>query len=135
MERTGISQLDALARRFEAEESVYLSGADIDKPVAEWRSCSADNAACHAIAEVFVEFLAEEGIEAELSDEADQEWFADSPDALGYNDRPVQGVTWHTVAIVYCDDQVFSYDWTAAQYGYKEFPLIQRYQSGEGWQR
>lgn len=134
MEKTGISTLDALAERFERDEQVYLSEADIDKPVSAWRHCDAGNAACHAISEVFVEFLAEEGIEAALSDEVDGEFFADSADALGYHDRPVAGVPWHTVAIVFYEDHVFSYDWSAAQFGYREFPLVQRFAEGR-WQR
>jgi hypothetical protein len=147
-QRTGIAELDALLVSFERNEHVYLSGADIDQPVSAWRDCDSSNAACHAISETFVEHLigseddfdedeqSDNGIRACLSDEAGGDEFADSADALGYQDRPVRGAPWHTVAIVYAAEQVFAVDWSAHQFGYTEFPLVQRYDpAAKAWQR
>ena len=70
-----------------------------------------------------------------LSDEAEDDEFADSADALGYTDWPLSGAPWHTVAIVYSEDEhIFAVDWSARQFGYSEFPLVQRF-DGRLWQR
>lgn len=130
---SGISELDSLFGDFEKEQ-VYLSECDEDRSVSRWRHCTFENAACHAIAEVFVEFLEEYGISAALSDEVDGEEFVGDPDTLGYADRPIRGAPWHTVPLVYLNDDIYAVDWSAHQYGYTTFPVVSKY-SPDGWLR
>ena len=131
--RLGIDFIDQMLVAFENEE-VYLSECDEMQRVSEWRSCTFKNAACHAVSEVFVEFLSEHNIEAALSDEVEGPEFADCPSILGYTDRPVKGSPWHTVALVYCESDIYAVDWSAHQYGYSVFPLVQKW-SPNGWLR
>jgi hypothetical protein len=133
---TGIERIDRQIAEFVSHEQVYLSGADLYKPVAEWRRCDSGNAACHAISEVFVEFLEEQELDACLSDEARGDEFADGPDVLGYDDRPIKGAPWHTIALVYADEQIFAIDFSAHQFGYDTFPFVQRFDpDSKAWQR
>lgn len=83
---------------------------------------------CDRAAASFNSFCEQYGLEATMTP------FLASPDELGYTDRPVKGGGVHFASIVkHAGDQLMV-DWTAAQYGYHEFPLIQRRVNGV-WQR
>ena len=57
------------------------------------------------------------------------------PDAYGYTDRRRDSAyPEHSVTIVELDDEVFFVDWTAAQFGYDEFPMVARW-DGDRWRR
>jgi hypothetical protein len=54
----------------------------------------------------------------------------DSPDDFGYTDRTRQGQNSHVVCFVDIGEETFAIDFTAAQYGYDAFPLVQRLTRG-----
>jgi hypothetical protein len=57
------------------------------------------------------------------------------PEHWGYEDRSVEGNPSHTVVQVsFGPDETYMVDFTAAQYGYSEFPMVQKL-DGESWQR
>lgn len=60
------------------------------------------------------------------------------PEDFGYDDRPIEGCNSHILVMVDIHNERFSVDYTAAQYGYSEFPLIQRLLEVDGedcWRR
>lgn len=57
----------------------------------------------------------------------DPEYLEGTPDALGYTDRPFAGhYAFHAVNLAREGCDYFLIDWTAAQYGYKLFPLVRQ---------
>lgn len=84
---------------------------------------------CCALMRRFVAFCNERGIPAWEDEEYDQEhgtqlW---SPTNWGYGDRPSKGrYDTHSAAMVRGDKGDYMVDWTAAQYGYQEFPMVQK---------
>jgi hypothetical protein len=124
------------------DETVYVSPMEEDRPVREWQRCTADNGYCHGVSEALAEYLEEHGIHAWLSDEPwaspNEEWAefgANSPEELGYDDRELTGAPFHTTTFALIDNFLYSIDYTASQYGYDQFPLIQRWDDAAGWQR
>jgi hypothetical protein len=132
MERTGIPALDALLAE-------YADWA----PVARMRDPERADGSCELVATHLVDKLRERGfdrpgLEAYLSGD---EWEGDemvleriSPDDFGYQDRPLAGNNSHVVCLIDAGDCLYSVDFTASQYGYREFPLVQRLKGGV-WER
>lgn len=117
-ERSGNPKLDALIE-------AYLQGPLHQQMKVEMlRDPQWAAGACNHEAQAFAEFLRSRGVEAEcLSEEG---WLAASPDDFGYTDRTIPGFDQHDVTYVDLDGQTYMVDWTAAQYGYQEFPMVQR---------
>lgn len=79
---------------------------------------------CGSLARDFQRFMQARGIKVEL--------LSDNPENL-YHDVG-ENTGGHAVTLVHFHGQIYSVDWTAAQYQYKEFPMVQRLNDG-GWQR
>lgn len=91
------------------------------------RTRSGSSGLCGDIAWAVVEHLSACGIDARISD-------AEHPDDVGLADRTVDNNYLHEVAIAQLDGVEYLIDYTAAQFGYAEFPLVHR-RSGEALQR
>lgn len=48
-----------------------------------------------------------------------------TPDQWGYSDRIKPGLDEHTATLICSGDHIYMIDFTAAQYGYEDFPMIQ----------
>ena len=120
-ERTGDSELDALIEEFERHI----------EPSELWLACEAEGE-CDDVSQEFVRWLMERGIKAETTTMENEN--PGDYDANGYADVPENVRTWHTVVWVERPTGTFIIDWTAAQYGYQEYPMIQRLDNS-GWQR
>lgn len=60
-----------------------------------------------------------------------------TPDALGYSDRTEPGNPYdesHVATFVQGENGVYMIDWTASQFGYREFPMVQKLDN-KNWQR
>lgn len=77
---------------------------------------------CGVVSQHFIKWLARQGVRRvkEIDDEDDIEA------TLGYDDRPVSDGDSHSVVQVKIGSQTYMVDWTAAQFGYEEFPMVQR---------
>lgn len=164
-ERTGDPELDALINEFIKENPTIMyeswSGSEYDKqqpldameyqpgiPGEEQNSVGM----CGVAAEQFAKWLREHKINAVVGDE---EWtyanifngmdpiqYEHDADIFGYADRTDPGNDWdttHCVTIVEKDGHTYAIDWTASQYGYSEWPMVQRLDRIEDsqafWQR
>jgi len=123
-ERTGIPELDRLLDSFLVEYGALVS------PLRDPRRAYDQ---CGNVSHWLSTFLRVGGCEAGYRPYA--------PQALGYEDAPgVEGLTPfddHVVCFVCAPDEaktIFAVDFTAAQFGYTEFPLVQRLLDGV-WQR
>jgi hypothetical protein len=132
-EQTGHSELDALIAEFAARPAI-----------APLRRSAEAMGSCEWASEAFVDLARGRGFdragrEAYLSGD---EWDGAvmvleriSPEDFGYYDRTVAGHNSHVVALVDLGAELVSIDFTAAQYGYPDFPLVQWLQSGDCWSR
>lgn len=121
---TGDATLDRLLQAFAARPMI-----------APMRKRRRAEGSCDAVALDLVDYLrargfATPGREAFLSGD---EWHEGelvrellSPEDFGYDDRTVAGLNSHVVCLVELEEERWMVDFTAAQYGYKEFPLLQR---------
>lgn len=148
-ERTGLPQVDQLIDRFLERDLTEIERADADQfsdddrdvyqPLAWMRDGKRAWGWCHVLAGQFARFLEHEGVTAWSSeDEFGSEGLTYT--ALGYTDAPgVKGQGWikfHCVTLVEEAGERFMVDWTASQYGYAEFPMVQRYDpAAQTWQR
>lgn len=123
-ERTQIPQLDDAIEEFLAR-GIYLLGQSTF-PLEALRRAEKADGICSHIAEQFVEFLCERGFAAST--------YWQHVDWLGYQDRSIYGYHEHCVTWVEAGRVRLAIDWTAAQYGYDSFPLVQRQGPG-GWMR
>lgn len=89
---------------------------------------------CTALVEEFNGFLRQNDIDAKQPLDSQGYPSPADPDLLGYDDRTISGAAAHMLTVVRLDDSIYSIDWTAAQYGYHEFPLVQCFVEGH-WQR
>jgi hypothetical protein len=105
-----------------------------ERPLDELKSVLGARGNCIHITNEFNEFLTELGLDASMPVDNEGRPITVSPEAFGYGDRPLSGLSEHMLSLVPRHGIVYSVDWTAAQFGYGEFPLIQRYEDGE-WQR
>lgn len=148
-ERTGHEHIDAQIKRYiERDEWVAMSvavkltsvwGTEREvkdevreqdrRPLSMLQGSTGADGNCDTIAYQFTKWLENHSVKARY--EADllpiAEW--------GYNDRMIHGCTWHTATIVEAGGHEYMIDFTAAQYGYGEFPLVQRREAGGQWQR
>lgn len=140
-ERTGKTYLDALIDEFQYDGVWYVEVYDWladqyvakARPLSDLRQPLAARGQCVHVASEFNRFLRERGVEAGLP-LIDGRPCLVPPEALGYADRPLGGLAEHTLSIVPYGSGIYSIDWTASQYGYSEFPLIQKL-DGAGWRR
>jgi hypothetical protein len=136
-ERTGDPELDMLIEEFKASDPFDRGILDIAQ-YEELRDPETAEGLCVLLTNAFTGFIRREGIEA---------WPADSPgtmggnvpgffspDELGYADRKRPGFNSHSAAMVRKDGQTYMIDFTPAQYGYSEFPMVQKL-DGQEWQR
>jgi hypothetical protein len=124
-ERSGDPTLDKLIAEFSAQDFGSLPDINFQ-------------GMCDYVSEMFVSWLNKRGVEADyVSMSSTPERDADPPlhsfDELGYSDRG-PGYSGHTVVKATMPSGTYLIDFTAAQYGYKEFPMIQKLDDGN-WQR
>jgi hypothetical protein len=151
-QRTGEPELDALIEQF-IREMHWTEGSDLQKP-------SVAQGQCGEISWAFSRFLDEHNItsycwiggkpghpwqdqENALSVDpaikrprpSDFEVFPWGPTGWGYTDRTRRGERDHDATIVEFNGQTYMVDWTAAQFGYTEFPMVQRLEGYEDAER
>ncbi len=119
-ERTGDSKIDALIERF----LTHTIG-EGQVAVAEYAHPGQAAWACDDLSAAFRSFLAGSNVQAGIVSMGTepQATFA----SMGYADAPDMspGMS-HSVVQIVQDEQIYTIDWTAAQYCYQEFPMIQR---------
>jgi len=118
--RTGNPQLDTVIERF-LDREVCCTKTD-RLPVRALEDPALATGECANLAWQFSAFAHAHGLKAKVLDS--------SPDRLGYDDRPLRGVFAHAVAVV----GRLAVDFTAAQYGYVELPLISERRPDGSWQ-
>jgi SAM-dependent methyltransferase len=156
-ERTGDPELDAAIDRFMKEEYRYLCGGEKDPENAvDYRNPEDSYGECYEVSDFFANWLYQNypDMDAYLpEDETAMEgmpWTEEGrdphPHDFGYTDRPGSDIfgypddsvkdedEQHHVVIVKRPSGTYTIDWTASQYGYTEFPMIQRLDQGQ-WQR
>jgi hypothetical protein len=102
--------------------------------VVEWlRQPEVADGRCRLAAESFALLLAEQGLDAAAECQDDEE--PPYGKAWGYDDR-TQNSGWgnHWLTVARLHGQVYTIDFAAAQFGYSQFPLVQRLVDGE-WRR
>jgi hypothetical protein len=136
-QHTGDPELDALIEEFKQSECKAHSTAP-SLPVDRWRNRDDALGNCNDASLHFAQFLNMRGINAYGTETTRaEENFGEgitTPEWVGYHDRPEKGDSGHEVVIVEKDGKTYSVDWTAAQYGYKEFPMVQLL-TPQGWNR
>ncbi len=160
MEQTGNPQLDELIQRFAAgclHEDDYQwhpsprEGDDPDayRPVAIHTEPDYGYGMCSTISQQFSEFLEAHAPDIECAiSEADPDHPNHTPEFFGYQDRHEaadanesmhneEPYPTHCVVYIYEDGCQYMVDFAASQYGYTEFPMIQRSfsQSDPIWER
>jgi hypothetical protein len=121
--RTGNERLDALLERFARENPGCNKSGD-----------------CQLVAERFTELARAEGFEAFDSCEHHEASpfpapaMAKYPHMIGY-EKPEE-LIWdtHYLTLVREGDEIYTIDFTAGQFGYGEWPLVQRMISPGGWE-
>lgn len=79
---------------------------------------------CNLVSQQFAQYLRSHGYDAECMSE--DGWLAEGPDDWGYGDHTIPGCEQHDLVLVAAgQDRDWLIDWTAAQYGYADFPMIQ----------
>jgi hypothetical protein len=85
---------------------------------------------CMEVANHFAVWLNDKGIQADVG--------VGEVGEFGYSDRTEPGNPndqTHAVTMIDKDGHTYAVDWSASQYGYSEFPMIQRLDDSGGWQR
>lgn len=122
--KTGIETIDQVIAAFvAADPRVGL------RPLSSLPEHSMGN--CRVASEAFASFAVQRGLVARPSDWISS-WSLDYHEADRPEARP-RGST-HQVALVEHGGCLYSIDFAAAQYGYSEFPLVQK-QSSDKWSR
>jgi hypothetical protein len=119
-ESTGDPELDVLIERF------------ADKVWPEVETAADAEGKCDEISKRFVSYLEKQGIKAETTT-MESEW-PDDYENSGYGDVPKHMRSWHTVVWIERPSGTYQVDFTASQYGYDEFPMVQRL-APSGWER
>jgi hypothetical protein len=145
MERSGHPDLDAYLTHFAADAyDRYDLRADTMTPcpVATLRDPRRAAGQCSCVSDFFVWYariFKPADVKLELlamRDPQRDDKGMDFPSfaACGYEDR---GPGSHVHVVVRCETSlgVFSVDWSAAQYGYMDFPLVQRLAADGSWER
>jgi len=153
-ERTGDPELDALIDQFMKEEYQYLCGGEVDpENAADYRNPEDAYGQCWEVSTYFANWLNQHGMQANLPEDEpvmqDMPWTQEKRDPhpwdYSYNDMPgsepygYRGEDYdpsdqHHVVIVRRPSGTYMIDFTAAQFGYTEFPMVQRFDQGQ-WQR
>lgn len=87
------------------------------------------NGLCHTLALSFADFARQHGHEAWLP-----KYGTGTPEAFGYTDRKIKGPIGHYWAYVKIGNETYGVDWTAAQFGYDDIPVVQKL-TESGWMR
>jgi hypothetical protein len=135
-ERTGDPELDKLIEEFANHDMLWPD--DEALPISEMRDRRKAKGMCGEVTTAFQAFVWHETDGAiypdnvEMSDGASD---ARSPtfEEMGYGDHK-PGEPRHLVSKFEMPSGTYLIDWTASQYGYKEFPMVQRLDAGQ-WQR
>jgi hypothetical protein len=141
-ERSGVEAIDVAIEEFLAAGVWQVEVMDWfqdcyvlrECPLAELRSPLGARGKCVHLTYDFNELAQARGLDASSPLDADGRPITVSPEALGYGDRRLGGLAEHTVSLLRWQEETYSVDFTAAQYGYREFPLVQRYADGR-WLR
>jgi hypothetical protein len=101
-----------------------------ERAVADLCDPSVAGGECANVSWQFALFCRAQGLQTHVRDS--------DPDSLGYHDRPLAGVSRHTVCGFRAGrsrrDLPLAVDWTCAQYGYEALPLLLLREGGR-WQR
>lgn len=144
-ELTGIAEIDLLIERFQRDGHEELGDGE---QMAAWLTQPWEaEGECAFVSCLFADYLVANGIRAYGSGRrvkaADYPFPRNpllgsehGPDDFGYQDRLRESShPEHAVTIVEWESgEIFMIDWTASQFGYVEFPLVQR-RDGNRWQR
>ncbi|MBA3757044.1 MAG: hypothetical protein H0X02_12840, partial [Nitrosomonas sp.] len=136
-ERTGDPELDTLIDRFMEEEYEYLCGGEQDpKNHMDYRKPEDAAGECYEVSVYFADWMNNFGMKSWVSGDIkdNNDWSLNTPEGFGYTDRAVPGYSNHHWVIVETSNGTYGIDFTAAQYGYGEFPMVQRLDN-EQWQR
>jgi hypothetical protein len=127
-----VDELIELYRQRSVADPTYGAGPR-QLPVEALRDPEVANGLCDLVASDFVRYLKANGIKARRETEDDKD--APYGVAWGYDD-PVRNPGWgnHMLVTVERGDVFVTIDWTAAQFGYRQFPLVQKLIAGE-WKR
>ena len=129
-ERSGDPALDAIIEDF-IGQGTWLSwdddGDEIELPIEPLRTREGAEGYCGMVSDDFAEMCANQGLDAIVD--------LNTANGYGYSDRTIRGkFPNHNLTRVTLPSGVYTVDFTAAQYGYSEFPLVQR-RHGRRWQR
>lgn len=131
---TGDAEFDALICAYADGETETTRGGHAMAVVA-LADGEAASGQCGASARHFAAYLTAHGIEA-YTDR--WEYKGPSSHEFGYDDRPHEaegGWGRHYFAVIERAGQTYTVDWTAAQFGYEQWPLVQRQRADGGWER
>lgn len=132
---TGDAELDALISKYADGETETTQGGHT-MAVRALADGSLASGQCGASARHFAAHITAHDVEA-YADRWDEHKGPPSQ-AFGYDDRPHEDEGSrgrHYFTVVVCAGQTYTVDWTAAQFGYSEFPLVQRQRADGGWER
>jgi hypothetical protein len=155
-ERTGDPELDKLIEGFISQiASRWQHERDNNATQARsWQEWISDPGICGEMSSWFHDWLFQSGIpdwedegtsfsgtfyDPELEGQnLDHPWTGtpmNTPDQHGYEDRSIPGHDDHEATLLRNKDgRIYLIDWASGQYGYKEFPMVQRL-DGDQWQR
>lgn len=80
---------------------------------------------CLVLSAQFSNFLRTRGLSANVGLPGYDCFGEMHPDVWGYQDREIQGCESHAATTCEIDGKTYMIDWTASQYGYQQFPMIQ----------
>lgn len=123
---TGDPVIDSLLNMFKQAKFQHVKG---HISVEELRDPKIANGLCHTLAKSFANFMTKHGYEAWLP-----KYGTGTPEEFGYTDRAIEGHAGHYWTYIKSGDDTYGVDWTAAQYGYDELPVVQKL-TESGWQR
>lgn len=123
---TSLDQLSYLIESFKNEKWQHVKG---EITIDDLKDSKIANGLCHTLALSFQDFAEKNGFKAWLPKKG-----TGTPEAFGYDDRSITGHAGHYWTYVETDDGTYGVDWTAAQYGYEDVPVVQKL-TRSGWIR
>lgn len=143
---SGYPELDREIERFAVSEAMHEF---------DYRDPKQAHARCGIVSRAFCDHLRNAGFRAWQSsdvviDAADgseelpmalydwaecSEGYGEKPESFGYHDRPIRGLDDHEAVFVELAGDYVMVDWSASQYGYADYPLIQRLNEYGEWER
>lgn len=123
---TTVKSLASVIEDFKNEKWQHVKG---EITVDDLKDSKIANGLCHTLALSFQDFAEKNGFKAWLPKKG-----TGTPEAFGYDDRSITGHAGHYWTYVETDDGTYGVDWTAAQYGYEDVPVVQK-QTRSGWIR